>query len=319
MEQEIFSFIGGDVQWNFLKAAWKEKRVASSYIFLGPEHVGRETLAKFFVSLFFCEKENAPCRNCQHCKKILQGEHPALLIVEGNSVDVSEIRAIHEFIALKSFRADYRFILFRDFHALHRHSANALLKVFEEPPANLVFLSIAESLHGILPTIQSRSQLVRLSRSSDQCIKNMYKKYCGDKEFPTPYFLNWIEGRPGRMIDFFKNSETWEKREQIWKEVMELLFDAEEGKLPVGKSYTDRNTVKEILALCEEIGRSLYFFKIHNRTPNEFPYSEKISAFLAQKTRESLRVFLVRILKAQMLLRKNVSPLLLCDQIFSNL
>ena len=64
--------IGHDNAINYLKNAYLQNSFAHFYIFHGPEHVGKTTLAYDFVKLLNCtSKENEfGCESCENCKKI---------------------------------------------------------------------------------------------------------------------------------------------------------------------------------------------------------------------------------------------------------
>jgi len=50
---------------------------------------------------------------------------------------------------------------------LRRESMNAMLKTLEEPPAGMTIILCSESAQSLLPTVQSRCQLLRFGRMSD--------------------------------------------------------------------------------------------------------------------------------------------------------
>jgi len=58
-------------------------------------------------------------------------------------------------------------------------SSNALLKVFEEPPADTNFVITAEDARQLLPTIRSRSVVVRVGRLSDEVVSGFLTNHAG--------------------------------------------------------------------------------------------------------------------------------------------
>ena len=58
--------------------------------------------------------------------------------------------------------ADVRLCSLGDIERLQVEGANGLLKTLEEPPAHARLILIAESMGAVLPTIESRCQLMRL-------------------------------------------------------------------------------------------------------------------------------------------------------------
>ncbi|MGN0707217.1 MAG: hypothetical protein ACI4JC_04390 [Faecalibacterium sp.] len=69
---------------------------------------------------------------------------------------VSQVTAMRSEIFNTSLSAQGRAVLLYHVERMNEESANALLKVMEEPPEGVLFLLTAESLAGVLPTIRSR-------------------------------------------------------------------------------------------------------------------------------------------------------------------
>lgn len=67
-------------------------------------------------------------------------------------------------VSLKSYEGGYKVSIIWKPETLNISSANALLKIIEEPPANTVFLFVGSKADEILPTILSRTQLVKINR-----------------------------------------------------------------------------------------------------------------------------------------------------------
>lgn len=64
-------------------------------------------------------------------------------------------------LSLKSFESEYKILIMWMPEYLGKEG-NKLLKLIEEPPANTLFILVAESEEQILPTILSRTQLVKI-------------------------------------------------------------------------------------------------------------------------------------------------------------
>lgn len=69
---------------------------------------------------------------------------------------VSQVKAMRTEIFNTSLSAEGRAVLLYHVERMNEESANALLKVMEEPPEGVLFLLTADSLAGVLPTIRSR-------------------------------------------------------------------------------------------------------------------------------------------------------------------
>jgi DNA polymerase III subunit delta' len=153
-------------------------RLASTYLFVGPPGVGKRRFARELAHALLCitadEAALEPCERCESCRLFAAGSHPDLDVV-GLLPDKSEL-AISQFvgydshlkqeglchrIALKPFFGHRRIAIVDDADHFNVHSANCLLKTLEEPPPNSLLILIGTSPARQLPTIRSRSQVVR--------------------------------------------------------------------------------------------------------------------------------------------------------------
>jgi DNA polymerase III subunit delta' len=78
------------------------------------------------------------------------------------SIGREESRQIIRKLSLKSFEAPYKVMIIWMAEKMNISSSNTLLKLFEEPPPNTIFILITEDPGQILPTIISRCQLIRI-------------------------------------------------------------------------------------------------------------------------------------------------------------
>ena len=96
--------------------------------------------------------------------RALRGLHPDLteVLPEGAFTTIGQVREILRLAASRPFEGARRvFILQAD--TLNVQAANALLKTLEEPEGETVFVLLATSREGVLPTILSRAQAVRFN------------------------------------------------------------------------------------------------------------------------------------------------------------
>jgi DNA polymerase-3 subunit delta' len=79
---------------------------------------------------------------------------------QGN-ITAQECNEIIHKLSLKSFESDYKVLVMWMPEYLEKEG-NKLLKLIEEPPPNTIFILVAENESMVLPTIVSRTQLVRV-------------------------------------------------------------------------------------------------------------------------------------------------------------
>lgn len=105
--------------------------------------------------------------------------------VEGNkqgNISAEEARKIIQKISLKSFEAEYKILLIWQPEMLNQSSANALLKILEEPPSKTLFLLVCHDANKLLTTILSRTQKVNVPAFSDDEIVLFLQQ---NKELPS--------------------------------------------------------------------------------------------------------------------------------------
>jgi DNA polymerase III subunit delta' len=88
---------------------------------------------------------------------------------QGN-ITAQECNDIIHKLSLKSFESDYKVLVMWMPEYLEKEG-NKLLKLIEEPPANTIFILVAENESMVLPTIVSRTQLVRLPPIATEAIE----------------------------------------------------------------------------------------------------------------------------------------------------
>lgn len=81
-----------------------------------------------------------------------------------------EAESILHKLHLKAFESDYKVVIIWLPEKMNRTAANKLLKIIEEPPEKTFFLMVAQSTEEMLPTILSRTQLVRVNKIPDDVL-----------------------------------------------------------------------------------------------------------------------------------------------------
>jgi len=153
-------------------------RLAHTFLFVGPAGVGKRSFAARLAAALLCQQRPPealdPCGVCPSCQQVAAGTHPDLLQV-AKPVDKSFIplelfigpkekrmqQGLCHDISLKPFMGGRRVAIIDDADFLNEEGANSLLKTLEEPPARSVLILIGTSPDRQLPTIRSRSQMVR--------------------------------------------------------------------------------------------------------------------------------------------------------------
>ncbi len=179
-----------------LERALASKRVHHAYRFEGPAGVGKELAAFALAQALLCtEGDPLGCGVCGACRRAVTISdkppfvplHPDLIVVEQglypeaiigrdekSGVSVEQIRRIvlgHVSFAPAEGRA--RVFLFRRADELTPQAANALLKTLEEPRPATHFILLTSRPEKLLPTIRSRSMLVRFGALPEPVLRDL--------------------------------------------------------------------------------------------------------------------------------------------------
>lgn len=119
---------------------------------------------KKIIAGIFCEsKEEKPCGECGSCVKILKNLHPDIRLIssekDSESIKVEQIRDIFKEVFISSMEGKYKFYIINPAQNMTIQAQNALIKILEEPPKDVVFILICKSIDLILKTVLSRCQI----------------------------------------------------------------------------------------------------------------------------------------------------------------
>lgn len=150
----LIDFVGNRDAKQELEKNIETGDINHAYLFVGSEGVGKFTLAKAFA------------------KKILGDSTLDLHVVRGNSIKKEQIEELISESKKNPFSGKYKVFIIDGFENVSISGQNALLKTLEEPEEYLKIILIAKSISNILPTIASRSRLIKFKDVDDEEIKD---------------------------------------------------------------------------------------------------------------------------------------------------
>ncbi len=141
----------------------KNNLCSHAYIVDGEAGIGKLDFALYCAKAMLCEGINKPCGYCRHCVKISNGDHPDIHIFgQAKTASVDEVREIIRRSTLKPNDSEKQIFIICNAGKLGESAQNALLKLFEEPPATVAIFLLVENRSSLLPTVLSRGQRIHL-------------------------------------------------------------------------------------------------------------------------------------------------------------
>jgi DNA polymerase-3 subunit delta' len=157
--------------------------------------------AMAFAARLNCEapEEDAACGKCLSCKLIREGNHPDVRVVspDGLSIKIDQVRAIsHDMSYRPRYDKGFRITILENAERMTQEAQNSFLKLLEEPPRNVVFILVTGNPQGLLPTVRSRCQLIRVNLGRpDRCedFSAIIRKLCEVHLCSAPEVLDEAE------------------------------------------------------------------------------------------------------------------------------
>lgn len=214
MEPMPFSDIKGhDNIKFFLKRMLNSGEISHSFLFFGPESVGKRLTALVFAKALNClNAKDDSCGECVSCAKIENKNHPDVMPIEAaekkDSISIEQIRDLQEKANLRPYEARKKVFIIRDAHLMTEAAANCLLKTLEEPPRNSIIILVTSKPEELLLTVRSRCKQVkfaplalkaRIELAGEAGLSEDEIKFLSKVEAMGAGFL---AGRPGGVFEY---------------------------------------------------------------------------------------------------------------------
>jgi DNA polymerase-3 subunit delta' len=189
---------------SILQRAIERGRVPSTYLFVGPEGIGKRLVALNLAKALNCDGGAGSdcCDSCIPCRKVDKGIHPDVNLIEpeGTSLKIEQAREAQRDLSLKPYEGRKKLYIFDQAERMSEACENALLKTLEEPTPDALLILITSSPYSLLPTILSRTQRVRFDAlSAEEVASYLIKIRSWDRE-RSHYVASLAGGSLGRAL-----------------------------------------------------------------------------------------------------------------------
>lgn len=170
---------GHDEAVESLRRSMQADRVRHAYLLAGPAGVGKTALALEFTKALLCTGApvvGASCGVCLSCRKISREVHPDVQRFDvasqtaaaakpggkNTTLTIDTVRLLVSTASLRPMEGRWRVMMLDDAELMQETAQEALLKTLEEPPSFTVMLVLTDDIQTLLPTIQSRCEVLEL-------------------------------------------------------------------------------------------------------------------------------------------------------------
>ena len=233
------NIIGNEDNKRYLEAAFNNKKIPHSFMFVGIPGIGKKLFAKEFA-------KNILCQSREDIIKFDAGSHPDFKIIEpdGASIKINQVREIQTRIAEKPVLAENKVYIIDNANLMTEESQNCFLKTLEEPPEYAIIILIVSSEASMLETIKSRCVILKFNQLTDAEIKQKIADVDEDA-------LRLLNGSFEKSENIENQKETLDKLKMLAKALKEKSL--EECFKLADVLYSNKDNIIELLEYIEQI------------------------------------------------------------------
>ena len=223
----FMNIIGHQKQLSILENAIKKNAVSQAYLFLGPENVG-----KFTIAVDFGKKLTGSGKDLNPNLYIVKPE-----INEENSkqkeIKIEAIKDLQHWLGLAAYAGNIKVAIIDEAQKLNRTSQNALLKTLEEARPETVVILVAQDENKILPTILSRCHKIKFGTVSNQELQTSSAEEIGND------VLFWSIGKPGLFKKLSHEGKEMEFRQEVFREFQGIFSKNVMEKMALAETMSE--------------------------------------------------------------------------------
>ncbi|PIR13654.1 hypothetical protein COV49_01435 [Candidatus Falkowbacteria bacterium CG11_big_fil_rev_8_21_14_0_20_39_10] len=343
-EKSNWPLVGNRHIIDFLSKSIANKKVSQAYIFLGPDNLGKTTVANYFAKTLLCHRVEAAiaCGQCDSCRQFGQADredeknlsankHRDFYLIkrepDKKNISIEQVREFIRGLSLSSFLNSYKIGVIKNAESLSQEAANALLKTLEEPKEKVVVILIAADLDAIPLTIASRSQILNFYPVKTDIIYDFLIDKHGSSRSEAKNLSRLALGRPALAVKFLKDKEfkkNYISRAQIFLDFFSQDINERLAKINeiMGAGKDGQESVRTALKAVEcwrGLGRDLLLSYFGNDDLTQYEIFRQNFSLLKDKIQPARILKIIEILKeAQEQITANVNPKLALENVAVN-
>ncbi len=217
-------------------------------------------------------------------------------------------------LTLKPYQSKYRVALFLRFQEANDNASNALLKTLEEAPSYAVLILTADQAEGLLPTISSRCEVLRLRPLPLEVVETFLQQH-GAAEQQSRLIAHISGGRPGTAMRLLKDPSALHSREEKLNDIASLLSGTRADRFAYAEKLAkDKDGMRSILLLWLSFWRDVLLHSGGASTPPaNIDHVEEIESLAGRMQLPEARRVTAALEKSLVQLEANVNARLLAE------
>lgn len=250
----------------FFKNELKLNKKSGTYLFYGSDSDQLLEFALYFSKGLCCDTlEDDFCDTCNVCQRIDRMTYGDLEVVEDvNGIKVDTVRELGYKSSSSASEGKRKIFILKDIQKLKKEAGNSLLKLIEEPAENSFFILLTNSLN-ILPTIKSRSILVKIKKRDAEELdvdEFTYNFFLGNSRDIENFKISGIDLQKAESYEMigvhlkkYEETEDFKEKVYIYKCIKDFInnrhYLAQQEKLyfaeEILRGTNDRNLQRKII------------------------------------------------------------------------
>ncbi len=261
--------IGHEWALDLLQHGLAQDHLAQAYLFAGPPRIGKTTLALYLARAVNClaEQGDKPCGKCSACRKIGQGLHPDVRVIDepGSSIKIAQLRELQMEMNLAPFEGQRRVYILCNFQQATLEAANCLLKTLEEPPSRVILILTALQAEMLLPTIISRCQVLNLRPLPTDQVQQALEEHWAREPRRAHVVARLSGGRIGWAIEASQDDTLLRTREKYLVALEQAIRQERTDRVGLAQQLSQNpQGLAEVLDLWQGWWRDLLLAKSGN-------------------------------------------------------
>ena len=236
------------ILYQILLQSFQNQKIPHAFLLVGKN---ASLPAHFIAKSLICEDDILACDQCNECRRIDEHNYGDFIYYNGQDETIKkpQIEYIQDQFSKSALEGKAKIYLMENIENSTSEAMNSLLKMLEEPTAGIYAIFTCQNLNRVLPTIQSRCQVIQLLPSSQKMLREELKKEDisqDDVNILAELFTSYDECKE------YIESESFEKlKEEVYHFIDDLYFHRDNLIINVQthllKEFSDKKNIQFFL------------------------------------------------------------------------